>query len=40
MLLKIAEKHRGATNFQSVKQKHIFAKYNEAKHRKKEVGLY
>ena len=37
----MAEKHRVATNFQSVKQKHtILAKYNEAKHTKKEVGLY
>ena len=35
MLLKMAEKHRVVTNFQSVKQKHtIFAKYNEAKHKK------
>lgn len=35
MLLKMAEKHSVATNFQSVKQKYtIFAKYNEVKHKK------
>ena len=35
MLLKMAEKHRVAINFQSVKQKNtIFVKYNGAKHKK------